>query len=236
MINTRNEMIDPNRMILVSLPRVALVLFILMISLAMFAYPGGTYRDISTQGYIFSQNFLSDLGRWSAWNEEQNFYSSFLFGFAFIMVGSVFSLFFWMLPALFRREEYYFIAKVGSTAGIIGGVFILGVGLTPGDIATAGHMIFATWFIRFFLIAAFCYSYVFYQSKLMETKYASGYALFTFLIAVYIVILEFGPSIQESLWALKVQVISQKIICLTFILAVAYQTVGNAKIQAISSE
>jgi len=49
----------------------------------MFLYPGGTYRDTNTEGYILSQNFLSDLGRWSAWNGDQNFYSSFFSAFLF---------------------------------------------------------------------------------------------------------------------------------------------------------
>ena len=51
-------MIDLNRLILIYFPRIALVLFILLISIAMIIYPGGTYRDLSTEGYIFSQNFL----------------------------------------------------------------------------------------------------------------------------------------------------------------------------------
>ena len=61
----------------------------------------------------------------------------------------------------------------------------------------------------------------------MHTIYGMGYGLFAFLIAVYIGIIEFGPSIEESLSALKVQVVSQKLISLTFIFAVAFQTYGN---------
>ena len=39
-----------------------------------------------------------------------------------------------------------------------------------------------------------------------------------------------GPDIKESLSALKVQVVSQKLICLTFIIAVAFQTLGNQEV------
>jgi len=228
-------MIDLNRLILVYLPRVSLVLFILLLSIAMIIYPGGTYRDLSTEGYIFSQNFLSDLGRWSSWNEEQNFYSSFLFSSAFMIVGLVFSAFFWTLPSIFNAENFHFLTKMGSSAGVISGVLIIGVALTPADIAYASHIIFSTWFMRFFLIAAFSYSLVFYKSEIMETKYALGYAIFSILIAFYILILEFGPSIQESLWALRVQVLSQKLICLTFIVSVAFQTIGNKKVYKIQN-
>ena len=64
----------------------------------------------------------------------------------------------------------------------------------------------------------------------MHTMYGMGYGLFAFLIAVYIGIIEFGPSIKESLSALKIQVISQKLICLTFILSVAFQTYSNKEV------
>ena len=127
-------MIDLNRLILIYFPRIALVLFILLISIAMIIYPGGTYRDLSTEGYIFSQNFLSDLGRWSSWNQGQNFYSSLLFSFSFMIVGLVFSAFFWTLPSIFNEEDFYFLTKIGSSAGIISGVLIIGVALTPADI------------------------------------------------------------------------------------------------------
>ena len=229
-------MIDLNRLILIYFPRIALVLFILLISIAMIIYPGGTYRDLSTEGYIFSQNFLSDLGRWSSWNQGQNFYSSLLFSFSFMIVGLVFSAFFWTLPSIFNEEDFYFLTKIGSSAGIISGVLIIGVALTPADIAYASHIIFSTWFMRFFLIAALCYYLVFYKSEIMETKYALGYALFSILITSYILILEFGPSVEESLWALRVQVLSQKLICLTFIISVAFQTIGNKKVYKIQNK
>tara|TARA_B100000029_G_scaffold516811_1_gene634795 strand:+ start:5277 stop:5969 length:693 start_codon:yes stop_codon:yes gene_type:complete len=226
-------MIDLNSLILVYLPRVALVLFVLLISIAMMIYPGGTYRDPSTESYIFIENFLSDLGRWSAWNQEKNFYSSLLFSFAFLIVGLVFSIFFWILPSLFLKENFHLATKIGSGAGIISGIFIIGISLTPADIAYTSHIFFSTWFMRFFLIAAFCYTLVFSKSEFMESKYALGYAIFSILIASYILILEFGPSIQESLWALRIQVLSQKLICLSFIISVAFQTIGNKKVYNI---
>ncbi len=223
-------MIDSRRLVLVTLPRWCLGGFVLFMMVAMWNYPGGTYRDPTTEGYLFSQNFLSDLGRWSAWNGDQNFYSSFFFGLAFVGVGVVFTLFFLNLHSLFSAEKSsHSVSKIGSAAGVMGAVFIAGVGFTPGDIAFDSHIFFANWFIRFFLAAALCYTIVFYRSEIMEVRYASGYAFFALLITTYIMILEFGPIIQQSLWALKVQVVAQKIICLTFIFSVVFQTIGNAK-------
>ncbi|SVA44333.1 uncharacterized protein METZ01_LOCUS97187 [marine metagenome] len=224
-------MIDSKQLILVISPRWCVGVFILLIILAMFLYPGGTYRDANTEGYILSQNFLSDLGRWSAWNGDQNFYSSFFFSFSFLMVGMVFSIYYWQLPSLFYNDQkVHLFSRIGSVAGILGGIFLVGVGLTPSDIVLGPHNFFATWFIRFFLVSALCYIVVFYRSTVTEAKYGLGYVFFAFLIAVYIGIIEFGPSIKESLSALKIQVISQKLICLTFILSVAFQTYSNKEV------
>ena len=63
-----------------------------------------------------------------------------------------------------------------------------------------------------------------------------NYALLSILITSYILILEFGPSVEESLWALRVQVLSQKLICLTFIISVAFQTIGNKKVYKIQNK
>ena len=224
-------MIDSKQLILVISPRWCVGVFILLIILAMFLYPGGTYRDANTEGYILSQNFLSDLGRWSAWNGDQNFYSSFFFSFSFLMVGMVFSVFYWQLPSLFANDQkIYLLSRVGSIFGISGGIFLVGVSLTPGDVVLGPHNFFATWFIRFFLVSALCYTIVLYRSAATQAKYGLGYAFFVLFIAAYIGILEMGPDIKESLSALKVQVVSQKLICLTFIIAVVFQTLGNQEV------
>lgn len=205
--------------------------FMLLMAIAMSLYPGGTYRDATTEGYILSQNFLSDLGRWSAWSGDQNFYSAFLFNFSFVVIGITFCLFFRALPSLFSSERrLQTLTTVGSVGGILGGFCLAGVGLTPADIALDPHIFFADWFIRFFLIPAFCYSLVFYRSGAMHIRYALGYGLFALFIAAYIGILEFGPNIQHSLSALKIQVVSQKVICFTFLGAVALHTFGNQEI------
>ncbi len=224
-------MIDTRRLFLVTLPRWCLGGFVLLMAIAMWAYPGGTYRDDATEGYIFSQNFLSDLGRWSAWNGDQNFYAAFLFNFSFVVIGIVFTLFFKMLPSLFSAEvRLRKLTAIGSGAGILGGLCLIGIGFTPADVALTPHIFFADWFIRFFLVPAFCYSLVFFRSAAVDARYVVGYGLFALFIAAYIGVLEFGPDIQHSLSALKIQVVSQKLICLTFLGAVALHTYGNQEI------
>ena len=54
-------------------------IFILLNILAMLTYPGTTLHDKSSIGYSFTNNFLSDLGRFISWSGEQNFYSNLFF-------------------------------------------------------------------------------------------------------------------------------------------------------------
>ena len=53
--------------------------FIIIPIIAMFFYGGGTAWDPAAEGYIFWQNFFSDLGRTFAYNSVENAISSLLF-------------------------------------------------------------------------------------------------------------------------------------------------------------
>ena len=143
----------------------------------------------------------------------------------------VFSVFYWQLPSLFYNDQkVHLFSRVGSVAGILGGIFLVGVGLTPGDIVLGPHNFFATWFIRFFLVSALCYIVVFYRSTVTEAKYGLGYVFFTIVILIYILISELGPSPRENYNALTLQVISQKVILVCFLYAIYSQTKGISKI------
>ena len=60
-----------------------IILYLVLIVIAMFTYPGGTKDDISIVGYSFWGNTFSDLGRVTAWNGDPNPISMTLFSFAY---------------------------------------------------------------------------------------------------------------------------------------------------------
>ena len=64
-----------------------------------------------------------------------------------------------------------------------------------------------------------------------KNKYAGGYMIFTISILLYILISEFGPDPKISHFALVLQVVSQKIILLIFMVAIYIQTLGLQKIE-----
>ena len=58
-----NVFLNNPRFTVIKLPLLSIVAFVLLLLLAMQVFPGGTEKDPNTVGYIFSENYISDLGR-----------------------------------------------------------------------------------------------------------------------------------------------------------------------------
>jgi hypothetical membrane protein len=217
---------------LIELPRLVLGIFVILNIIAMLSYPGGTFLDDATVGYSFTRNFLSDLGRTLSYPGEVNFLSAQLFNMALILSGVVFANFYLHVRKIFIEENQRTLALIGSFFGVLGGISLAGVGLTPADLYLELHMICATWLFRFFFVASLCYSIVIFRHSKFENKYAMGYLVFTFSILLYILISELGPSPKEVPWALTLQVVSQKMILLILMAAIYIQTMGLKKLQS----
>jgi len=207
-------------------------IFVILNIIAMLSYPGGTFLDDATVGYSFTRNFLSDLGRTLSYPGEVNFLSAQLFNMALILSGVVFANFYLYVRKIFIEENQRTLALIGSFFGVLGGISLAGVGLTPADLYLELHMICATWLFRFFFVASLCYSIVIFRHSKFENKYAMGYLVFTFSILLYILISELGPSPKEVPWALTLQVVSQKMILLILMAAIYIQTMGLKKLQS----
>ena len=216
---------------LIKLPRLILGIFVVLNIIAMLSYPGGTFLDDTTTGYSFTRNFLSDLGRTLSYAGEVNFLSSQLFNMTLILSGVVFAIFYLHVRKIFTADNQRTLALIGSFFGVLGGLSLAGVGLTPADLYLDLHMICATWLFRFFFVASLCYSMVIFLHSQFENKYAMGYLLFTLSILFYILISELGPSPKEVPWALTLQVVSQKMILLILMSAIYIQTIGLKKLQ-----
>tara|TARA_B100000315_G_C14230990_1_gene430933 strand:- start:8 stop:643 length:636 start_codon:yes stop_codon:yes gene_type:complete len=208
-----------------------LKLFIVFIIIAMFSYPGSTYLDKLSPGYSFTRNFLSDLGRTISFSGEVNFISSQIFNMSLMLAGGVITLFYLHVRKIFLESAQWMYALGGSFFGILGGLSLVGVGLTPADLYLDLHIICATWLFRFFFVASICYSWVIFRHSRVENKYALGYIVFTCSILLYILVSEFGPSPKASQFALTLQVVSQKLILFIFLAAIYIQTIGLEKLQ-----
>ena len=215
----------------ITFPRQVLWLFILLNIIAMLLYPGSTYRDNLTSGYSFTENFLSDLGRTLTFSGEINFISAQLFNMSLILAGTVFTLFYLHVRKVFNKKNLRTLAFIGSFFGILGGLSLAGVGLTPADLYLDLHIICANWLFRFMCIASLFYTIVIFRHSVLKNKYAGGYMVFTISILLYILISELGPDPKISHFALVLQVVSQKIILLIFMAAIYIQTLGLEKLE-----
>ena len=93
------------------------------------------------------------------------------------------------------------------------------------------HIIFAIWFIRFFLISSVIYIFIFFLSKKIKSIYSIVYIIYSLIILIHLLIGEFGPNISAGgETALKTHVISQKIIAFSSILLILFQTFINKKL------
>ena len=216
---------------LITLPRQVLWLFVVLNIASMLLYPGSTYRDHFTLGYSFTENFLSDLGRTLTYSGGINFLSSQLFNMSLVLAGGVFALFYLHVRKVINSNEQKTLAFIGSFFGILGGISLAGVGLTPSDLYLDLHIICANWLFRFMFVASLFYTIIIFRHPIFENKYAGGYLVFSITILIYILISELGPGPKVSHFALVLQVVSQKIILLILMVAIYIQTMGLKKLQ-----
>ena len=224
-----------NKTFLVTIPRIAVFIFIGLQITGMLLYPGGTIHDDSTVGYSFTRNFFSDLGTYAAYNNEPNFLSMALFIISLTLVGTTFMLYYLALPQLFKEDPLnYKLSILGTIFAFGGSIGLIGTGLTPADLVLDTHIFFANNIFYCFMITALCYTIVIFRSDILEKKYALGYGIFFVMIALYVGVLELGPPARSSQSALIFQVITQKLIVLIFCLSIVYQTFGFSKSQILS--
>ena len=131
---------------------------------------------------------------------------------------------------VFNSDKGKTLALIGSIFGFFGGISLAGVGLTPSDLYLNIHILCANWLFRFMFMASLFYTAVIFRHPKFEDKYASGYLIFTFSILLYILISELGPDPKLNLFALKLQVVSQKMILLIFMASIYIQTLGLQKL------
>ena len=175
-----------------------------------------------TDGYLFSKNFLSDLGRTLSHSKENNFHSSLLFNMSLTLAGFIYILFYIQLVKVFNGK---FISKVGSFLGICGAFCFIGVAFTPADLYLKPHIFFNLWIFRFFLLSMLIFSWLMYIDKDIDNKYLIGNIVFILSLIFYILVLSFGPTPREP-GGLEFQTISQKFIMFNFFLSIVIQSAG----------
>ena len=226
-----------SRYALAFLPLLSLSLFLLILRWATKVYSGGTRNNFDAIGYNFSENYISDLGRYTALNGTSNLNTMLLFLSAFIILGISFSCFFY--------KKYQFIEtnyspskllKLGTLFSLCASICIIGLALNPSDINIAYHLLFEDWIFRFFFIAFLLFSFAYWNIHTKTKLLAIAYLILSIAIAIYILFFDFNLIQKMFTDTLILKVIAQKLIVLTLIIGFIIITFANIRlIKATSS-
>ncbi|MBY8984794.1 MAG: hypothetical protein KGD65_06995 [Candidatus Lokiarchaeota archaeon] len=203
--------------------------FVLLTTIAMYFYKGGTYIDPTPVGYIFWQNYFSDLGRTVAHSGIPNTISFVLFTVTLSLWGITQIPFYITFPTLFK--SYSNLRKVsicGSSLAIISGISYVGIAFTPSDIAGSLHDLFVVIGFSFVFFSIILYSYVIFKTDNYPNFYAIILTISAFILSVYFLFLFFTSNSQTP-EGLLIYVVGQKFMIYTLLICNIIQGYGALK-------
>ena len=158
-----------------------LVQFLLFSTVAMFFYSGGTSWNKLAEGYTFWHNVMSDLGRTVSYSGSSNTVSSTIFNSSLMIFGiSIIIIYLNMSKSFLLSKNIVFYIKI---IGIISGLGMIGVALTPDDILSDEHIL-AVWI---WILSLSTVLILFILSKVTHQIYDSiFYVSAILLVAVFV--------------------------------------------------
>lgn len=190
---------------------------------AIFSYPGGTFRDHSTQGYSLSHNFLSDLGMTVAHDGQANSLGAILF------VVSLSTLVFGLGGALIGLIRLYStptarrLARASAVVALLVCSAFIGVAVTPEDRMLSLHILLTRVAFRAFPLVGLLMMLASYNEPGLPRRVGVAWAALTVILAAYVGILDWGPRVSAP-GGLVTQVVAQKIVALSAALFIVYQS------------
>ena len=211
------------------LPILSILVFISLVSIAMLTYNGGNAIDHDSQGYSFSLNYLSDLGRNVGYSGNNNHVSFYSFNLSLVIIGISFLIYFLFLPSLHNKNPRSFLlSRIGGVFGCFASICFAGVGFTPSDLYFDLHVFFANWVFRSMSLAVFFYSLTFlFINK--DNFYLSLIFFFSGLIVLsHIIIADFNFALYMSN-PHNAKVLSQKAAVIAMIFMVPLMAIINLR-------
>ena len=203
----------------------AALLFAVLTVAAMLVYPGGAVYDRDSGGYLFFQNFFSDLGATRTYSGRSNTTAHVLFIIALGCVGLAMIGFSttWRTIAA-RRGAGRGFGRVAQAAAIVSGLGFIGIAVTPWDRVLDAHNAFVKLAFGVLLIFILCT-----LSLQLRNEWPGGFVAvnvtYLIVLAIYVLVLFAGPGLG-SRSGLEFQVAAQKIIVYGSILNIAVQAEG----------
>lgn len=203
---------------------VSCIVFITFTAIGMIYFPGGTILNHYTKGYSFFNNFFSELGRWRTHLGGTKWISFFCFEIALLFHSA--SMFIFNLDILKRTQSKELDEKIYYVALISGSLFpflLAGIALTPCDLFLPLHMKFVYAAFGTLIPLSFSYTMLIRKHHTLPNKYGNALMIIVVSIAIYILIMKFGPNPKEVAY---VQQTAQKIIVYAMIFCLLYLAKG----------
>jgi hypothetical membrane protein len=177
---------------------------IVTLLMIMFYDAGNRYTPESTH-FVFNQNYLSDLGRSVSFAGVEN--PSYVFySFTLGLAGIGIFLFFYQLQNSMTSKAKHLI----SLFALVSAIGYIGIALYPVNIDLVTH-------VRFGRLAYFSFFFtaVFSHVLLDRGRFKMANKLFwilNILLFLYLLLMLFGPSSSQGVWALQLKTIAQKVV------------------------
>jgi len=209
--------------------------FVALTVVAMLFYPGGTFVDPATMGYSFFRNFFSDLGRTHAHSGAPNTVSAILFFVALTVAGLGLATFFLAMRRFFRQDRSArLLSRLGSLAGLVSGLAFVGVAWAPVNLAGALHRLFVQVAFLGFFVAVLSYIGAMLRTRTYPRRYARVCGVFVLLLAAYLLLLFFGPSLWSAT-GLIINATGQKIIIYAALISAFVLADGSRRLIAAAA-
>ncbi|MFX1387499.1 MAG: hypothetical protein ACFE9M_09805 [Promethearchaeota archaeon] len=202
-------------------------------TIAMFFYPGGTFNDPNTKGYLFWSNLFSDLGRFTAHSGESNLISFLIYNISLFLMGGLLIFYFIGMPLQFNEAEkgkQYIYA--GSVLGIPICLSFIGASLTPADLFYGIHVSFGTFAFTFTLPVIILYAVGIYLNKDYPNLYSFIYVTLAAILFIFLLIMSLTFT-EEGVSAIFAA--GQNIVVIALTVCFAIQAYGAWKGQKVIS-
>ena len=217
------------RLLFFILPSAAIVVFIFLVIMGAMSYEGGHRLDLNSEGYSFSNNYLSDLGRIKTVAGMDNSIPFYCFNIALIILSVVFSFYFLFLPSVYDESiEIQNIARVGSVFGFLASICFAGVAYTPADLFIDAHIFFADWLFRLMNLTIVFYAITYIMMKKNYFIFSFIFGIVALVVTAHIVLSDFGLA-RFFYEPHTVRVLSQKAATIALIISVPLMTIYNQK-------
>ena len=217
------------RLLFFILPSAAIVLFIFLVIMGAMSYQGGHRLDLNSEGYSFSNNYLSDLGRIKTVAGMDNSIPFYCFNSALIILSVVFSFYFLFLPSVYDESiKIQNISRVGSVFGFLASICFAGVAYTPADLLIDAHIFFADWLFRLMNLTIVFYAFTYVMMKKNYFIFSFIFGIVALVVTAHIILSDFGLArfFNEPH---TVRVLSQKAATISLIISVPLMTIYNQK-------